>query len=103
MTFALVKNSIVVNIIEASSEFAAKLTEYDFVVDITALVNRPKIGWTYDGVNFIGNDTVPSPEEIAKEALRRQYIGELKTAKPLMTLQEASDAINKILVLLGVK
>ena len=49
-TYALIKNSIVCNVIVCDAEMAAKITGYDLVVESTGKPASP--GKFYDGTSF---------------------------------------------------
>jgi len=54
MIYALIRNNLVENIIEAEPDFAKKISvKFDFVIQIDKLEKVPGIGWGYDGKDFI--------------------------------------------------
>lgn len=51
--FALIKNGVVVNTIVADDDFIDQIEDqYDHCVDTSDMIQRPPIGWSYDGSNF---------------------------------------------------
>lgn len=60
MTYALIKNGIIQNVIVADSDVAAQYVgDYDYVVQIPDSPGSPFIGWSYDGSSF----TPPAAEQ----------------------------------------
>ena len=55
MTYALIIDGIVANVIVADAQFIATQTELNYV-----LLSRGGIGWTFDGTNFIAPQPYPS-------------------------------------------
>jgi len=53
MIFALIKNGIVENTIVAELSFIGHIaSQWDFIIRVDELEQRPGIGWAYDGVDF---------------------------------------------------
>ena len=101
--YALIKNSKIVNMIESDPALIGNAVGYDFVIDVTAMPEKPAIGWGYDGVNFIDPTPVLTAEQLARAAALKQAAIDLKTTKPVMNVVELSDTVNKILLYLGIK
>jgi hypothetical protein len=65
MQYALIKNTIVQNIIEADQGFADSIaTEWDAVVSIEGVTPAPGIGWSYEAGVFTAPVAPPAPEPI---------------------------------------
>jgi hypothetical protein len=70
MIYALIKNSLVVNIISGNQDFISKISSrFDFVVRIDELETKPGIGWSYDGVNFTIPTEAPAPTPKPRDAI----------------------------------
>lgn len=53
MIYALIKNTVVVNVIVADPTFISGISsDWDFCIDLTGLSPQPRIGDLYDGTNF---------------------------------------------------
>ena len=89
MSFALIKDGIVLNVIEASPEFAATLDGYDAVIE----ADDVGIGWTWDGASF-APQPVPrqmpeiEPRYVTRLAFRNRFTAAEKVALEMASLDD---------------
>ena len=63
MQYALIKNTIIQNVIEADQAFAQAIApEWDAVVSIESMTPTPGIGWSYEAGVFTAPEMPPAPE-----------------------------------------
>lgn len=65
MQYALIKNTLVQNVIEADQVFADSIApEWDAVVSIEGMTPAPGIGWSYEAGAFTAPVMPPAPEPV---------------------------------------
>jgi hypothetical protein len=62
--YALIKDTIVENIIVADLTFISNIeNDWDFCIDLASFNPEPCIGWIYDELTLTFTDPTPPPEE----------------------------------------
>lgn len=94
MLCALIRNGVVVGIVDLSDEdFATGIaSHYEQVIEITNLVPQPQIGWSFNGQTIIGSSV---SRKITRLAMRQRF-----TFSELIALSNAAAAIPAVKVLM---
>ena len=94
MSYALIKDGLVVNVIEADAAFVAALTGFDAVVE----TDTAGIGWRWDGQQLsVPEPAPPEPApvftKLTKLGFRSRFIRAEKTAIELASLDDPAAAM----------